>query len=213
MKKYIDANQKRWDELADVHFKGDFYKVDSFRKGGVSISQLEQKEVGEVKGKKLLHLQCHFGKDTISWARLGAKATGVDFSSRAIKLAQQLNEEVGENVKFVQSDIYSLKDISEKDLPPNSFDVVFTSHGAIYWLPDLEKWAETIAYYLKPGGLFYIADGHPTGCIFDDEDAKNPASYGAWLSSDHFFFTEVWRREELKWNYNNHNERSYFCGH
>jgi len=170
MKKYFDANQKRWNELADLHFAGDFYAVKKFREGGVSITDLERKEVGDVKGKKLLHLQCHFGKDTLSWARLGAKATGVDFSSRAIILARQLNQEIQENVHFVHSNIYDLK---MTDLSPNSFDIVYTSHGTIYWLNDLTKWAEIIAYYLKPGGFFYIADGHPTGCIFDDEEPKD----------------------------------------
>jgi len=170
MKKYFDANLKRWNELADIHFTGDFYNVKKFKEGGVSITDLERKEVGDVKGKKLLHLQCHFGKDTLSWSRLGAKATGVDFSSRAINLAQQLNQEIGEKVDFVHSNIYDLK---ETNLIPESFDIVYTSHGTIYWLPDLTEWAKIIAYYLKQGGFFYIADGHPTGCIFDDEDPKD----------------------------------------
>ena len=169
MKKYIDENQKRWDELADIHFTGEFYNVKEFRKGGISINQLERDEIGEVKDKKLLHLQCHFGKDTLSWARLGAKVTGIDFSPRAIKLAEQLKKEINMNAKFIQSDIYNLRNIDPNLLSPNSFDIVYTSHGSIYWLPDLTEWAKIIEYYLKPGGIFYIADGHPTGCIFDDE--------------------------------------------
>ena len=87
MKNYIKIDKKRWDELADIHFNGKFYNVEKFKDGGISISDLEINEVGDVKGKKLLHLQCHFGKDTLSWARLGAQVTGVDFSSRAIELA------------------------------------------------------------------------------------------------------------------------------
>ena len=171
MKKYFDANKNKWNELADLHFAGEFYDVKKFRDaGGVSISDLERKEVGDVKGKRLLHLQCHFGKDTLSWSRLGAETTGVDFSERAIALARQLSQEIAVKANFVQSNIYDLK---TSDLEPNSFDIVYTSHGTIYWLPDLTKWAEIIAYYLKKGGFFYIADGHPTGTIFDDEIQKD----------------------------------------
>ncbi|MHA1974055.1 MAG: class I SAM-dependent methyltransferase [Candidatus Hodarchaeales archaeon] len=166
MKKYIEANKKRWDELANLHYEGKFYNVEEFKKEGISISKLELNEIGNVKGKNILHLQCHFGKDTLSLSRLGAKATGVDFSDRAIELAKQLNQEIGLDAQFIQSDIYELKKTS---LEPESFDIVFTSHGAIYWLPDLQKWAELITYYLKPGGFFYIADTHPTSSIFDDE--------------------------------------------
>ncbi|MHA1226457.1 MAG: class I SAM-dependent methyltransferase [Candidatus Hodarchaeales archaeon] len=167
MKKYFDANRKRWNELADLHFKGEFYSVKEFKKGGVSISLLEQNEIGDIEGKNILHLQCHFGKDTLSLARLGAKVTGVDFSQRAIELAIQLSQEIGLDATFIQSDIYDLR---QTRLKPESFDIVYTSHGAIYWLPDLQKWASLISYYLKPGGFFYIADTHPTGCIFDDEN-------------------------------------------
>jgi SAM-dependent methyltransferase len=170
MKKYFKANQERWDELADHHFTGDFYNVKKFKLGGISITDLERKEVGDVKGKKLLHLQCHFGKDTLSWARLGAVVTGVDFSLKAIKLAKQLNQEINENATFIHSNIFDLK---KSDLTPSSFDIVYTSHGTIYWLNDLTKWAEIIAYYLKPGGFFYIADGHPTGSLCDEEDPKD----------------------------------------
>ncbi|MHA2173221.1 MAG: class I SAM-dependent methyltransferase [Candidatus Hodarchaeales archaeon] len=166
MKKFIDANKKRWDELAEAHYKGKGYNVKEFIKGGISISDIELHEVGDVKGKRLLHLQCHFGKDTLSWARLGATVTGVDFSGRAIELAQQLSNETDLKATFIQSEISKLE---QSTLVPASFDIVFTSHGAIYWLPDLQKWAELIYRYLKPGGFFYIADSHPTGNMFDDE--------------------------------------------
>ena len=169
MKDYIEANKKRWNELADVHFKSEFYDVEKFREGGISISDLEVKEVGDVKGKKLLHLQCHFGKDTLSWARLGAHVTGIDFSERAVLLATQLSREVGIDATFIRSEIENLQKTS---LAAASFDIIYTSHGAIYWLPELKKWAELIAYYLKPGGTFYIAEGHPTALIFDDENEE-----------------------------------------
>jgi SAM-dependent methyltransferase len=170
MKKFIDANKKRWDELAEAHYKGKGYNVKEFIKGGISIGDIELQEVGDVKGKQLLHLQCHFGKDTLSWARLGATVTGVDFSSRAIELAQQLSNETDLKATFIQSEISKLE---QSTLVPASFDIVFTSHGAIYWLPDLQKWAELIYRYLKPGGFFYIADSHPTGNMFDDENESD----------------------------------------
>ncbi|UCG00803.1 MAG: class I SAM-dependent methyltransferase [Candidatus Heimdallarchaeota archaeon] len=166
MKEYIKINKKRWEELATIHFKSEFYNVEKFKEGGISISDLEINEVGDVKGKKLLHLQCHFGKDTLSWARLGAHVTGVDFSSRAIELARQLSAEIGIEATFIQSDIY---DLDRTSLKQNCFDIVFTSNGAIYWLPDLKKWAQFISHFLKLGGFFYILDSHPTGNIFDDE--------------------------------------------
>ncbi len=166
MKDYIQENKKRWEELAEVHFDSEFYNIKKFREGGISISDLEVKEVGDVEGKKLLHFQCHFGKDTLSWARLGASVTGVDFSSNAIRLASELSKELEINATFIQTEIQKL---DQTDLTKESFDIVFTSHGAIYWLPELKKWAEMIAYYLKPGGFFYIAEGHPTALIFDDE--------------------------------------------
>lgn len=166
MKDYIKINKKRWDELAKIHFNSKFYNVEKFNEGGISISDLEINEVGDVKGKKLLHLQCHFGKDTLSWARLGSQVTGVDFSSRAIELAQQLSVEIGIEATFIQSDIY---DLDRTTLKQNNFDIVFTSNGAIYWLPNLKKWAKFISHYLKPNGFFYILDSHPTGNIFDDE--------------------------------------------
>ncbi len=122
--------------------------------------------MGDVTGKQLLHLQCHFGKDSLSWARLGAIVTGVDFSSHAIKLAKQLRDDTGLKATFIKSEISRL---DQSNLAERSFDIVFTSHGAIYWLPDLEKWAKLIFKYLKPGGFFYIADSHPLGNMFDDE--------------------------------------------
>jgi SAM-dependent methyltransferase len=167
MKEYLEANRKRWDELADHHFKGKYYNVDKFiNTDEISISDLILNEVGNVNNKTLLHLQCHFGKDTLSWARLGAQVTGVDFSSRAIQLAIQLSKKIDIQSTFIQSDI---NELDSTNLKPSSFDIVFTSNGAIYWLPDLNKWAQFIATYLKPGGFFYIADSHPTGNIFDDE--------------------------------------------
>ena len=165
MNKYINTNQKMWDQRANVHVKSEFYDVAGFKAGKSSLNPIELEEIGgEVAGKELLHLQCHFGMDTLSLARLGAIATGVDFSGEAIKAARQLNDELGMDCEFIQSDIMELKDNLS-----GQFDVVFTSYGVLCWLPDLKRWAETIAHFLKPGGSFYIVEMHPFGYVFNDE--------------------------------------------
>ena len=116
-------------------------------------------------GKSLLHLQCHFGMDTLSWGRLGAKVTGVDFSEEAIKLARKLSKETGIKAQFICSDIYKLPEVLKK-----KFDIVYTSGGVLCWLPDLNKWAKIIAHFLKPGGFFYIMEGHPFTYVFDNSE-------------------------------------------
>ena len=131
------------------------------------LTPIELAEVGDVKGKNLLHLQCHFGMDSLNWARKGAKVTGVDLSDEAIGEAKKLNDELGMDAHFICCNVYDLHPDSSKQfatqdkLKASSFDIVFTTYGVIGWLPDLNKWAEIIAYYLKPGGLFYLAEFHP----------------------------------------------------
>jgi SAM-dependent methyltransferase len=134
-------------------------------------------EVGDVRGKRLLHLQCHFGLDTLSWARRGARVTGVDFSVEAISAARQLAREVGLELEseFVCSDLYALRSALER---AGGFDVVYTSYGVLNWLPELESWARLIADYLKPGGVFHIVEVHPTARMFPlDEDMPKAGSF------------------------------------
>ncbi|MFX1574196.1 MAG: class I SAM-dependent methyltransferase [Promethearchaeota archaeon] len=164
--KYFKANQKLWDEFAKEHFQieNEFYSVKAFLEGKTSLRQFELKEIGNVKGKKLLHLQCHFGLDTLSWAREGAIVTGIDFSGEAIRLAKVLAGKTNLIGKFIQTNLYDLpKVLSEK------FDIIYTSIGVLCWLNDLKKWAEIIAQFLKSGGFFYIAEGHPVSKMFDNE--------------------------------------------
>ena len=137
------------------------YDVESFKAGKITLTDIEIDEMGSVDGKSLLHLQCHFGLDTMSWARLGANVTGVDLSDASIELANELNNELGLNARFVRSNVYDLPDVLEE-----RFDVVYTAIGALCWLPDLDAWGQLIARYLKPGGMFYMLDEHPTGRIF-----------------------------------------------
>jgi SAM-dependent methyltransferase len=165
LEEYKKANQALWNEWTGIHVRSAFYDLEGFKAGKTSLNAFEIEEIGDVEGKTLLHLQCHFGMDSLSWARLGAKVTGVDFSDQAIALARQLNEELELDAQFVCSDIYTLPDVLS-----GQFDIVYTSHGVLAWLPDLQRWGHVIAHFLKPGGLFYMAEGHPFASVFSDAE-------------------------------------------
>jgi SAM-dependent methyltransferase len=172
MDKYTQTNLTRWDELVGVHTRTrDTYDLDAFRAGRSTLKPIELEEVGDVRGKHLLHLQCHFGMDTISWARQGAAAVGVDFSAEAISLARKLDADLGAGAKFVCSDVYDLPGRLE-----GAFEVVFTSYGVLCWLPDLAAWGKVISHFLGPGGFFYIVDQHPVGRMLGDQDEELVAS-------------------------------------
>jgi SAM-dependent methyltransferase len=162
-------NLKLWDAWTALHTTGSFYDVDRFRRDPTDnrIRPWEREEVGDVAGKTLLHLQCHFGLDTLSWARLGAVVTGVDFSEPAVAFAKALAIETGlaDVSDFVLSNIYDLPG----PLAGRTFDVVYTSVGTIGWLPDIKRWAEIAAAFVKPGGVFYIYEGHPMLWVVADE--------------------------------------------
>ncbi len=161
---YFDANRLSWDKRTSIHKDSDFYDVASFLKGKSSLMPIETAALGDVTGKSLLHLQCHFGQDTLSWANMGAKATGVDFSPEAIKLARKLNDELGLDAQFVECNVYDLPQHLE-----GQFDIVFTSYGVIGWLPDLKRWAKVIRHFLKPGGTFLMVEFHPVIWMMDDD--------------------------------------------
>jgi SAM-dependent methyltransferase len=137
-------------------------------KAGKSRLDAVERALGDVAGKSLLHLQCHFGLSTLAWARLGAKVTGVDFSPRAIALAERLRDETGLAADFVCSDVYGLPDRLAAE-----FDYVFTSHGVLPWLHDLTRWAMVVARFLAPGGVFYLVDAHPFAQVFEDRDVTD----------------------------------------
>lgn len=163
MNSHQEANRRRWNELAPIHAGSAFYDVAGFKAGRSTLLAIERDELGDVCGKSLLHLQCHFGLDTLSWARLGAQVAGVDFSETAIAQARALAAEVGLAAKFACGRV--------EDAPPllaERFDIVFTSYGVLCWLPDLRPWARTIAHFLKPGGVFYMVEMHPFADVFDD---------------------------------------------
>ncbi|MBZ0179674.1 MAG: class I SAM-dependent methyltransferase [Melioribacteraceae bacterium] len=160
---YIKINKDSWNRRTEIHFQSDFYNIKKFIDGESSLNEIELNLLGDIKGKNLLHLQCHFGQDTISLNRIGAAATGVDFSETAIEKAKQLASEVKSDAKFVCCDVYDLQNhLNEK------FDIVFSSYGVIGWLPDLDKWAEIISHFLKPEGEFILVEFHPVVWMFDD---------------------------------------------
>ncbi|MHB8377886.1 MAG: class I SAM-dependent methyltransferase [Dehalococcoidia bacterium] len=161
MNEYMDTNRDHWDEVTAIHVASEFYDLAGFKEHRDSLTPVERAELGDVRGKSLLHLQCHFGMDTISWARHGATVTGIDFSAPAIAQARALAAELGVEARFVQSNIYALPDNLE-----GQFDIVFTSYGALIWLPDKPAWARVAAHFVKPGGTFYIAEFHPIAGIF-----------------------------------------------
>lgn len=168
--RYVEANRALWDEWTDIHARSAFYDVEGFRRGGSRLHPFEVEEVGDVSGKELLHLQCHFGIDTLSWARLGASVTGVDFSEKAVERARALAEELGLEARFVRANVLELREALDGE-----FDVVYTSRGVLGWLPDVPRWAEVVAHFLRPGGIFYIHEIHPFVYVFDvDEGATEP---------------------------------------
>jgi SAM-dependent methyltransferase len=179
MEGYYEVNKARWNELVDIHARTKEYDLEGFLAGNNSLHQLELDLLGDVGGKSLLHLQCHFGLDTMSWARLGAKVTGVDFSETAIELAQAIARRVDVEADFICCNIYDLPKVHE-----GSYDIVYTSYGVLCWLHDMEGWARVIANYLKPGGVFLLIESHPLMWIFDDEADELRVKYHYWHTEE-----------------------------
>lgn len=176
-----EQNRKVWNEIVELHYNHPDYKLQEFLDGWNSLKKIEKNALGDVNGKALLHLMCQFGMDTLSWARLGADVTGVDISDKSIEFAEKLKKVANmPEAQFIRSDIYDLIGKSDK-----KFDIIFQSHGTHCWIEDLDKWAEVIAHYLKPGGTFFIVDGHAIADLFlwDDEFTyfrKGPYKESNW---------------------------------
>ncbi|MDO8551225.1 MAG: class I SAM-dependent methyltransferase [bacterium] len=156
MKDYFSINKKWWDNVAPIHANSRLYDLSGFKKGNSSLFSPEKEEIGNVENKSLLHLMCHFGMDTLSWGRLGAKVTGVDLSNEAVRLARKLSREVNIPARFICSDVYELPKVLDK-----KFDIIFASYGVLCWLPNIKKWTKIINYFLKKDGIFYLAELHP----------------------------------------------------
>lgn len=153
---YLAINKQNWNDRTDVHYHSKTYDVASFIAGRNPLKSIELTLLGDIKGKKILHLQCHFGQDTIALSRLGAEVTGVDFSEKAIEKARELADLTQSDTRFILSDIYSLPDVLNE-----SFDIVFTSYGTIGWLPDIQRWAAVVGNFMRPGATFVFAEFHP----------------------------------------------------
>ena len=162
MDDFIETNRGLWNQWTPLHERSAFYDVEAFKAGRSSLNALELSELGPVEGRSLLHLQCHFGQDTLSWARLGARVTGVDLSDEAITLARRLAGELGIEARFLRANVYDLPALLDE-----RFDIVYTSYGVLPWLPDIRRWAEVVARHLRPGGTFYLVEFHPAATMLD----------------------------------------------
>ena len=171
---WLALNRAAWDERVDLHVASAFYDVESFVAGRSSLRRFELLEMGAVAGRDLVHLQCHFGQDTLSWARLGARVTGLDFSAAAMDAARALAARCGiDDARFVTADVYDAPDV----LGAEAFDVVYTGLGALVWLPDLARWAEVVTHLLRPGGVLYLVEMHPFSDILGDDDLRVVRDY------------------------------------
>ena len=169
---YIEINRQSWNNITDTHLKSAFYEHENFLKGKTSLNEFEFDLPGDLAGKTILHLQCHFGQDTISLSRFGATVTGVDLSDKAIEIAKQIATDTNADTQFICCDIYDLPNHLDK-----LFDVVFTSYGTIGWLPDIDKWASIVSRFLKPNGQFVMVEFHPVVWMFDNNFEKIGYSY------------------------------------
>ncbi|QNP68604.1 methyltransferase domain-containing protein [Streptomyces roseirectus] len=168
------TNRANWDERVPIHTAGSFYDLPGFVAGGDSLRDFEPAEVGDVKGKSLLHLQCHIGLDTLSWARRGADVTGLDFSPAAVEAAGELAGRIGaDTARFVAADVYD----AVEALDGRRFDVVYTGFGALCWLPDIAAWARTAAELVADGGFLYLAEYHPVADLLAEDGTTVEGRY------------------------------------
>ncbi|HBT76480.1 MAG TPA: SAM-dependent methyltransferase [Planctomycetaceae bacterium] len=171
---YLEINRRSWNWKTGQHIVSRFYDVDGFLAGKNSLNEIETNILGDVRGKSILHLQCHFGQDSLSLARLGAKVVGIDLSDAAIEKAQELNKTLGLDAEFICSDVYDLPNRLDR-----KFDIVFTSYGVLGWLPDLERWAGVIGRFTKPSGMFVLVEFHPVVWMFDPDFTKIDYPYSS----------------------------------
>ncbi len=165
--RYRTANLEAWNELVDIHVESDFYDVPGFVAGGCTLRDFEIEEMGEVADHSLLHLQCHIGLDTLSWARRGARVTGLDFSRPAVDAAATIASSAGIDARFVTGDVLEASRVLD-----DRFDIVYTGLGALCWIDDLARWAHEVHALLRPGGRLYLAEMHPFTDVFAAESLE-----------------------------------------
>jgi SAM-dependent methyltransferase len=169
---WLEYNLANWNERVPIHAEGRFYDLPGFVAGRETLLDFELTEVGDVRGKSLLHLQSHIGTETLGWARHGAVVTGLDFSEPAMQVATELARQIGvPDSRWVTANVYD----AAEALDGEQFDVVYTGKGALCWLPDIEQWARVAASMVKPGGFLYLSEFHPFGNTLDDEDGRTVA--------------------------------------
>lgn len=192
-KKSKDIRQKNknwWNEVTPIHINSpEVYKINELKKGNITLHKIELREIGNIRNKNILHLQCHIGLDSLSLAMLGAKVTAVDISEKAIEQAQKLNKKLKQNVKFIASDIFDLPLILNE-----KFDIVFTSYGILPWLYNLKVWSGIINGFLKTGGYFYIVDFHPMAYVIDCDEESNVIFEQLYFSNNNK--PEIWKEEK-----------------
>ncbi len=172
MSDYLEANKKNWDSRVEAHIESDFYDNESFLAGRNSLNAIELKLLGDVKSKSVIHLQCHFGQDSLSLARMGAQVVGVDISEKALEKAREFNQQLGLDAEFIASDILIFDQKHERQ-----YDIVFSSYGVIGWHPDIEQWARVVSHLLKPGGRLVFVEFHPVIWMFDSQFKMIQHSY------------------------------------
>lgn len=186
----VEQNKRHWDERVPINAASSFYDLDGFRAGDEDFDRFQLDEVGDVDGLDLVHLQCHIGLDTLSWARRGARVSGLDFSAPAIEAAAELADEIGlgDRATFVSADVFDAVDV----LGAAAFDLVYTGMGALMWLSDIQRWARTVAGLLRPGGRLYLVEMHPVTDVLDD-------ATGTTVAGD--YFARDARTYELRGSY------------
>ena len=178
MSDWRTANRANWNERVAIHLGPRGYDLSDLRRGQGRFGPIIERELPDVSGKRVLHLQCHFGKDTLTFAQRGAEVVGLDFSPPAIAAARNLADELGLQSRFVEADLY---DAPTAIAEPHAFDLVFVTWGAICWLPDIRRWAEIVAHFLKPGGAIYLAESHPAAQVFDDRTSLPDGKPGYYV--------------------------------
>ena len=193
MTDYRDVNRANWDERAAIHAASKEYGLDRYADDPESISDVVRFDLpllGDVSGRRGIHLQCHIGTDTISLSRLGARMTGLDFSPASLAVARSLAERAGADVDFLEAEVYEAPAVAGE----GRYDFVFTGIGAIGWLPDIRRWGETVAALLQPGGRLFMREGHPVLWACAD-----PRPDGALVLDHPYFETPqptVWSSDE-----------------
>ena len=202
---WLRLNRENWDDRVGIHAASEFYDISGFRAGKSTLRSFEAGEVGEVSGRSLVHLQCHMGQDTLSWARLGAQTVGLDFSEPAIRQARELADDVhlAERTRFVVADVYN----AAVALQGERFDIVYTGLGALVWLPDLDRWAKVVASLLNPDGFVYLVEFHPVSNMLGDDGRTVEQDYfdtgGQEVDYDHTYTDgpALTRTRQVQWQH------------